>query len=125
MGHGSIAGNPARQPYSLFPGKSFKAFFYTLVNIAQSLFQVEHFLAHRLETEMSRLDDSGMNRPHRYLIDALAFRPYPAILSGNTWHPGLRGKGFAQRPGLRPVLKLDPGPEIRTVERGNPIRLCI
>ena len=44
--------------------------FDALVDIAETLFEPNHGLAIRSEAEMPRLDDAGMNRPDRNLMEA-------------------------------------------------------
>ena len=44
-----------------------------LVHIAEALLEPHHRFAARGETEMSRLDDAGMHRPDRDLMQAFAF----------------------------------------------------
>ena len=59
-----------------------------LVHIAQPLFEPHHRLAIRGEAEMARLDDAGMDRADRDLVQALALdrqeRTAPVSLRGRV-----------------------------------------
>src|SRR5207302_11418836 len=50
----------------------FEQLFGALVREIEARLHVDDGLAHYAETEMARLDDAGVHRPHRNLIDALA-----------------------------------------------------
>ena len=81
VGDRGVAGDPARQPGRLLPGQGFEPFLDPLVHVAELLLEVEDVLAHGLETEMARLDDAGMHRSDRDLVDPLSFGPDPAVLA--------------------------------------------
>jgi hypothetical protein len=63
---------PARR--ASLPGRAPPRFFGALVHVAEALFEIEHLLAHRLEAEVSGLDDAGMHRPDRNLVYTRAVR---------------------------------------------------
>ena len=56
---------PGREPLD--------ALFQPAMRVEEPCLEVEHRLADRAEAEVARLDDAGVDRPHRHLEDALPF----------------------------------------------------
>ena len=56
--------------------------------IAERDLQVKDLLAVALEAEMSRLDDAGVNRTDRDLVDLFAFDPEEVRDADNGCSPG-------------------------------------
>ena len=69
------------------------------MHIAEMLFQGEDLFAHGMEAKMTRLDNPGMDRPHRNLIHPLTFKPKKRVqvIRRRRLRRGSRqGKGSAQ-----------------------------
>ncbi len=83
-----------------------------LVDIAQAFLQPHHRLAAGGEAEMAGLDDAGMDRADRDLMQALAFRRQERI--GRC---GARRGPLAQRVAHAPAAMVEPGARVRRAGR--------
>ncbi len=72
MPDGGIAGDALGQLHPFGGGPAFEQLLDAFVGEEQVHLQVDHRLAHHAEAEMARLDDAGMHRPDRDLVDAFA-----------------------------------------------------
>ena len=106
-----------------------------LVDVAEALLEPHHRLAVGGEAEMARLDDAGMHRPDRDLVQALALgrqegigRARPAALRlarrADAARPSSRDRARAARPapaGLEPVEIADRAlePDRRRMQRAD------
>ena len=79
--------------------------FDALVGISQPLFQPDHGLAARGKAEMPGLDDAGMHRTDRNLVQAVAFRRQEAI--GRRLRQ--RVDAISQREAHAPMVVIEPG----------------
>ncbi len=121
MGDRGVAGDP--------PGEADQAgriaadgeLFDALVNVAQPFLQTQHLLAHRLEAEVSRLDDARMDGADRDLEDAGALNPHEGVIDVGGGAPGrlaAQRKVAAQRKTIgRPSLMAGPATLVRLVLR--------
>ena len=124
VSHGGVAGDAARQARQGLRRASFGDLFDALVHVAQAFLQVEDGLADRLEAEMPRLDDAGMDRPHGDLVHPFA----PGCQEGVVlvrrclgW--GLAGGGEVLAQGIvavTPGAMAGPAPGIGVVEEHHP-----
>ena len=87
--------------------------FDALVHVAEPLLQPHHSLAVGGEAEMARLDDAGMHRPDRNLVQALAFGRQEFV------RRRLRRAGLlvAERMPHVPEAEIEPGPRIGRIHR--------
>ena len=81
------------------------------MHIAEPLFQPHQVLAVGGETEMPRLDNSGMHRAHRNLMQAFALRRQECI---RFWLP--RGCAVPQRMAHVPESEIEPSARIRRAD---------
>ena len=86
-----------------------------LVHVAEPLLQPHHVLAIGGEAEMPGLDDAGMHRPDRNLVQAFAFDRQERVRRGR-----LRGLLFAERMAHIPKAEIEPGPRVRCAGRLQP-----
>ncbi len=70
---GAVAGGASGKSRRLLDGRAGHQRLDAFVHIAEPLFEPYHRLAAGGEAEMSRLDDAGMHRADRNLVQALAF----------------------------------------------------
>src|SRR3989339_885627 len=73
MGKGGISGNPLCKSNLFFKGKRLKKLFNTSVCVSQFCFQQDDFLSVNTESEVSRFNNSGMNRTDRDFINSFPF----------------------------------------------------
>jgi hypothetical protein len=73
MRYRTVPRNPSRKADEAGNVTPFRAFFNAFMNVTKMLLQAENALAHCLKTKMTRLNNSGMNRTDRYLIDPVTF----------------------------------------------------
>ena len=99
MGHRRVTGNSSRQPGQGSNVPADGKFLDTLVDISQSLLEIQHRLSHRLKTKMSRFDDPGMYRSNGNLNNTCAPCRNERILVIGRCHPCSRihTPGRAQR----------------------------
>ena len=77
------------------------------VHVTEPLLQPHHVLAIGGEAEMPRLDNAGMHRPDRNLVQAFAFHRQEGVRRGL-----LRRFLVAQRMAHIPEPEIEPGPRI-------------
>ncbi len=73
IGDRAVARDPARQPVPAEGGHRLESLLDSLVHEAETLLEAQHLFADDLEAEMSRLDDSRVDRPDGDLVHAVAF----------------------------------------------------
>ena len=73
IGDGAVAGGAPGKPRRLVDGRAGHQRLDALVHVAEALFEPHHGLAVGGEAEMARLDDAGMHRADRNLMQAFAF----------------------------------------------------
>ena len=91
------------------------------VDIAEPLFQPRHGLAVDGETEMAGLDDAGMHRTDRNLVQSLARHGQEFVGAGIAPR---RGRPRAERRPHAPGAVIEPGPAIRNAERGEVVKIA-
>src|SRR6266496_1653253 len=70
VGETRIAGNAFRQKNGFVYWQLLKEFFGSLMGVEHAKLQIEYGFTCDCEVEVSRFDDSRMDRPHRHLKDA-------------------------------------------------------
>jgi len=89
------------------------------VHVTETLFEVQHLFAHRLETEVSGFDDAGVHGTDGNFVDAGAMREEELIVvigRGLRGRIAGRGKVLAQRIGrVLPRLVARPAARIRVI----------
>jgi hypothetical protein len=73
IGDSAVAGGPRGKPRRLVDGRAAHQRLDALVYVAEPLFEPNHGLAAGGKAEMARLDDAGVHRAHRNLMQAFAF----------------------------------------------------
>lgn len=79
------------------------------VRVAEAFLEAHHDLAVGADAEMPRLDDAGMNRSDRQLVDVLSFDRQEAVFLG--WPGVLPPRG--ERSMHPPFAVIEPGAPIR------------
>src|SRR5581483_576630 len=79
VGDGAVARHPAGKSRGKLERRAGHQRLGALVRVAKPLFEPHHRLAVGRETEVPWLDDAGVHRPDRDLVQALAFRRQEAI----------------------------------------------
>ena len=79
IGDSAVAGDAAGKSRRLLDRGSRHQRLDALVHIAEALFEPHHGLAAGGEAEVPGLDDAGMHRPDRDLVQAFAFRRQEGI----------------------------------------------
>ena len=109
---GAVARGTGRQFCRLRDGSTRHQRLDSLVHIAETLFESHHRLAAGGEAEVPRLDDPGMHRADRYLMQALAFDRKEPI--------GLTNRRCLFAPAERmlhgPEAEIEPWPRIRQAD---------
>ena len=113
IGDGAVARCAPGQLRAAFDARARHQRFDALVHIAEPLFEPRHRLAIGGEAEMPGLDDAGMDRADRDLVQALALDRQEIVR-------GLRPTrlaGFAERMGHAPEAEIEPGPGVGRTAR--------
>ena len=108
IGHGRVARGAPGELRALVDGGACHQRLDALMHIAEPLLEPRHRLAIGSETEMPWLDDAGMNRPDRDLMQVLA-------LDGEEGIGLLRLAALllgAERLGDAPETEIEPGPRV-------------
>ena len=97
--HRTVTGNMLSQRQCLLKWHGLKKFFRSLVDIAEFRLEFDDFLSQSAETEMSRLDDTGMYRSDRNLINPF---PFDSLHLGNRvfgleWKRGIPSEVLPKR----------------------------
>ncbi len=92
-----------------------------LVDIAEPFLQPRHDLAIDAETEMAGLDDAGMHRPNRNLMQPLAQRREEVVHRGIAPH---RRRPRAERRAEAPGTVIEPRAAVRRAERREAIKIA-
>ena len=112
IGDGAVAGDARRRAAPLRERRAAHQRVDALVDIAEPLFQPHHGFAVGGEAEMAGLDDAGMNRSDRNLMQALAFDRQERISGCSA------GAGAAAPSGCaRPAAVIEPGPRVGRADR--------
>src|SRR6185437_2231091 len=75
VGDGAVPRDSSGELRAVDDRQRFEALLDALVRITEALLEAQHLLADDLEAEVAGLDDAGVYRPHRNLVDTLAFDP--------------------------------------------------
>ncbi|EKD36031.1 MAG: hypothetical protein ACD_75C01669G0002 [uncultured bacterium] len=78
-----VAGNPFAYHRQALERYSGQEFFDPAMLIAELDLQGKDLFAGTLKAEMAGFDDAGVNRPHRDLVDSLAFNLKVGVVAGN------------------------------------------
>ena len=121
VGHGGIAGDAGNDAGGALDVSVGQQAVDALVHVAQPLLQPRHGLAVDGEAEMAGLDDAGMHRPDRNLVQALALNRQEIV--GGRIAPRRRRSG-AERRAHAPGAVIEPGPTVGRAERRKAIEIA-
>ena len=102
VGNGAVARGAAGEARRLLERRAMHQCVDALVHVAQALLQPHHGLAIGGEAEMARLDDAGVHRTDRNLVQALAFHRQERIGGRIRHRDRARGACRASPTGSRP-----------------------
>ena len=108
IGDRAVAGGPRRERAAAVDRGAQHEGFDALMGVAQTLFEPDHRLAIRGKTEMARLDDPGMHRPNRDLMQAFALGRKEPVRFPIALRLGL----LCQRVAQLPAAMIEPGPPV-------------
>jgi hypothetical protein len=91
------------------------------VHIAEPLFEAHHGLAVRGEAEMARLDDAGMHRTHRDLVQSLPAHRQEGVVGRIAQRRVLRS---AERRGYAPGAVVEPRALVGTAFRIDAVEIA-
>src|SRR4029079_6328364 len=115
-----VAGGAAAQPRGLVEGSARYQALDALVNVAEPLFQPHDRLAIGGEAEMPGLDNAGMNRTDRDLVEILALGRQEGIRHARRWSVAALPEGVLNIP----ETEIEPGPGIGQADRLNAIEVA-
>ena len=110
----AVTRHPSGKAMPLERGQFGETPLHALVHVAEALLQAQHLLADHREAEVARLDDPGMYRTDRDLVNAVAFDVHERIVVGKSVGGNDRQVGVVAqraRAGL-PQPVVEPGPRV-------------
>ena len=120
IGDGGIAADPARESRRALEARPAHQRVDAFVGVAEPLFEPDDRLAACVEAEMAGLDDPGMDRTDRDLMQA---RPR-GLEEGVGVGRAVTGRAVAERMAQRPAAVVEPAAAVRRAEREEAVEVA-